>query len=261
MLAVFAVSGFVSIALEVVWFRVLVLYVESDTYAFTIMLASVLTGIAVGGYLAAAVLHRWGARLAHLAVIELAVSLSALASFAFLSKSFTVNGRYGEPLAVFGEDVRFVIVAGVLTVLPTAVLLGVAFPIGLGLWTAGAAGGGETGRRVGTFYAVNVAAGIAGSLVAGFLLVPVAGSRVTLFLLAVATLVGGLALALSLPGSTRLRPILRVTGVVAFLATASRCPSRTPRRSPIGIPAIACCGRTRAPRRRCRSTSWTTGRG
>ena len=149
-LAVFAVSGFVSIALEVVWFRVLVLYVESDTYAFTIMLAAVLTGIAVGGYLAAAVLHGWGARLAHLAVIELAVSVSALASFAFLAKSFTVNGRYGEPLAVFGEDVRFVIVAGLLTVLPTAVLLGVAFPIGLALWTAGAAGGSDTGGRVGT---------------------------------------------------------------------------------------------------------------
>ena len=95
-LFVFGLSGFVSIALEVVWFRVLVLYVESDTYAFTIMLASVLTGIAIGGYLAAAVLHRWGARLAHLAVIELAVSVSTLASFAFLSKSFTVNGRYGE---------------------------------------------------------------------------------------------------------------------------------------------------------------------
>ena len=142
-LYVFALSGFVSIALEVVWFRVLVLYVESDTYAFTIMLAAVLTGIALGGYVGAAVLHRWGARLAHLAVIEVAISLSTLVSFALLAKSFTVNGRYGAPLGVLGEELRFVVVAGGLTVLPTAVLLGAAFPIGLALWTKGADGGAQ----------------------------------------------------------------------------------------------------------------------
>ena len=188
-MGVFAVSGFVSIALEVVWFRVLVLYVDSDTYAFTIMLATVLAGIAAGGYVGAAVMHRWGARLAHLAVVELAVALAALTSYTLLARSFTVNGRFGEPLGVFGQDVRFVIVAGVLTVAPTAILLGVAFPIGLALWTDGGDDGNETSRRVGTFYAVNVAAGIAGSLAAGFLFVPLVGLRATLVVLALALLV------------------------------------------------------------------------
>ena len=223
-LLVFALSGFVSIALEVVWFRVLVLYVESDTYAFTIMLASVLTGIAIGGYVGAAVLHRWGARLAHLAVLELAIALSTLASFAMLAKSFTVNGRYGAALGIFGDELRFVVVAGGLTVLTTAVLLGAAFPIGLALWTNGADGGAATGRRVGTFYAVNVASGIAGSLVAGFVLIPLAGSRTTLLLLATATGAAGMALTLSLSGSTRLRPILAATAIVAFVATALAVP-------------------------------------
>ena len=51
-LGVFVVSGFVAIALEVVWFRVLVLYLESNTYAFTIMLATVLGGIALGSFFA-----------------------------------------------------------------------------------------------------------------------------------------------------------------------------------------------------------------
>ena len=195
-LFVFGLSGFVSIALEVVWFRVLVLYVESDTYAFTIMLASVLTGIAIGGYVGTAILHRWGARLAHLAVLEVAIALSTLASFALLAKSFTVNGRYGTALGVLDDELRFVVVAGGLTVLPTATLLGAAFPIGLALWTHGAEGGAETGRRVGTFYAVNVVSGIAGSLVAGFVLIPLAGSRTTLLLLAAATGAAGLALTL-----------------------------------------------------------------
>lgn len=218
LLGVFAVSGFVSIALEVVWFRVLVLYVESDTYAFTIMLAVVLTGIAVGGYVAAFVMHRWGARLAHVAALELAVGVTIVTSLAMLSKSFTVNGRYGEALGnVVGQDIRFVIVAGVLTVGPTAILLGVAFPIGLGLWTAGTVDGGETGRRVGTFYAVNVGAGLAGSIGAGFLLIPVLGSRTTLILLAAALLASGLALVWALPHASRLRPALGIAGGLVFI--------------------------------------------
>ncbi len=218
LLGVFAVSGFVSIALEVVWFRVLVLYVESDTYAFTIMLAVVLTGIAVGGYVAALVMHRWGARLAHLAVIELAVGITVVTSLAMLAKSFTVNGRYGEALgSLVGQDIRFVTVAGVLTVAPTAILLGVAFPIGLGLWTAGAVDGAETGRRVGTMYAVNVAAGIAGSIAAGFLLVPMLGSRTTLILLAAALSASGLVLVWALPHSSRLRPALGIAGGLVFV--------------------------------------------
>ena len=57
-LGVFIVSGFVAIALEVVWFRVLVLYLESNTYAFTIMLATVLGGIALGSFVAAPLLAR-----------------------------------------------------------------------------------------------------------------------------------------------------------------------------------------------------------
>ena len=83
---------------------------------------SVLTGIALGGYVAAFVMHRWGARLAHLAVIELASSVTVVTSLAMLAKSFTVNGRYGEVLgSVVGQDIRFVTVAGVLTVAPHCV--------------------------------------------------------------------------------------------------------------------------------------------
>lgn len=218
-LAVFAISGFVSIALEVVWFRVLVLYVESDTYAFTVMLAGVLAGIAIGGYLAAMVMRAWGARLLHLAVIEMLVGLAAVTSFAVLSKAFTVDGRYGDLLAGLGASVRFTIVTGALTVLPTAVLLGMAFPIGLSLWTGGEGGSGA-GGRAGVFYAVNVAAGIGGSLVAGFVLVPVLGSRSSLIVLCAAFVASGLLLAGELPRGSTSRAVVAAAGVVGFLASA-----------------------------------------
>ena len=47
-LGVFAVSGFTSLALEIIWFRALVMFLPATTYAFTMILAVVLGGIAGG---------------------------------------------------------------------------------------------------------------------------------------------------------------------------------------------------------------------
>ena len=220
LLAVFAMSGFVAIALEVVWFRVLVLYVESDTYTFTIILAAVLVGIALGAYVAAAVMHRWGTRLAHLAVLEVAIALAAVTSFRLLSTSFAVDERFGGPLGVFGERVRFVIVVGALAVAPTALLFGVAFPIGLSLW-ASHADAHIVASRVGSFYAVNVAAGIAGSLAAGFVLLPAFGARTTLLVLCIAALAAALGLCWVRPSSSRQRSAACAAAAVTFATAAA----------------------------------------
>ena len=45
---VFFVSGLMSLALEIIWFRMLVLFLRPTAYAFTIMLACVLAGSAIG---------------------------------------------------------------------------------------------------------------------------------------------------------------------------------------------------------------------
>ena len=54
---VVAVSGFASLALEIVWFRLMLQFVVATTEAFTAMLTTVLGGIAVGGMLAAVILR------------------------------------------------------------------------------------------------------------------------------------------------------------------------------------------------------------
>ncbi len=48
-LIVFGLSGFISLALEIVWSRMLVLYEGTSIYAFSSMLAVMLLGIGVGG--------------------------------------------------------------------------------------------------------------------------------------------------------------------------------------------------------------------
>lgn len=218
LLVAFGISGFVSIALEVVWFRTLAFYVESTTYAFTALLAAVLLGIALGGYVAAELLRRCGARLWHVVVLEVAIAFAAVTSFELLSTSFRVSNRYGEALLAGAQDIQFVFVAGALTVLPTSLLLGIAFPIGLSLWSAASSQGAPTARAVGTFYAVNVAAGVAGSLAAGFVLVPGLGTRATLVVLCTMVLGSALALGWAVPSSRELRSIVCGTVAVAFAA-------------------------------------------
>ena len=248
-LGVFVVSGFVAIALEVVWFRVLVLYLESNTYAFTIMLATVLGGIALGSFIATPLLARRVDHIRILAVVEFGVAIAAASSLLLLSKAYGVRDRVGDVVTLVDGDLEFVVIASALAILPTTVLMGLAFPFGVRLYVGDDP---DPGRRIGTFYGLNVAAGIVGSLVAGFVLVPLhrnprqpdrAGARV---------------------GRRRDRcgdhGVGRTTAADdhrcrrrrarARSCSARRCPTRTPRRCGTAIPTSGCCGSRRVPRPR-----------
>ncbi len=104
----------------------------------------------------------------------------------------------------------FVAAMGVVFV-PT-VLLGAAFPAALRL----AAGSERAGRDVGSVLALNMAGGIAGTLLTGFVLVPALGLVRTLGMLAVAAAtVGALAVLLGPQVSKRMQGIVCAVGLVA----------------------------------------------
>ena len=98
LLLVFTFSGFASFALEVVWFRVLVFYVAATTYAFTMMLAVVLAGIAAGSYAAAV---SAGSGLLLLAVMRArrqALALGAAGTLAFAAALAVVPDPFAAAL-------------------------------------------------------------------------------------------------------------------------------------------------------------------
>jgi spermidine synthase len=80
-LGVFTVSGVISLAIEVVWFRVLTLFLRPTVYGFAVMLATILTGIALGSYLVTPLLERRGRWLTVLAGFELAIGIAIVLSF------------------------------------------------------------------------------------------------------------------------------------------------------------------------------------
>ena len=63
------------------WFRVLVIFLRPTTYSFTLMLGTVLAGIALGSYIASPILKRGRNLVAWLAGIELGIAVLALSSF------------------------------------------------------------------------------------------------------------------------------------------------------------------------------------
>ena len=186
-LIVFAVSGFTSLALEVVWFRVLTLFLRPTVYGYAFMLATLLSGIAAGSAVAALLIKRRFDRLFVLALLEAALAVATLLSFTALA-SIPASVRTVEPLLgwVIGPYLTYQSVVCFVVIFPAAVLLGVAFPIGLSVWLGEASPPARVATRTGVFYSLNLAGAIGGSLVAGFVLLPQLGSRGSL--VAVATL-------------------------------------------------------------------------
>ncbi|MGE0361729.1 MAG: fused MFS/spermidine synthase [Vicinamibacterales bacterium] len=163
-LAAMAVSGVAALALEIVWFRILVQFLPATSYAFTTMLATVLGGIALGSAIASRALTRRRDWAAVLALTMGATSVIVLASLAALGATYAAGWRTSGLTQ-----------GSAAAILPAAILMGVAFPIALALWTR--PGAAAASRPVGTLYAANVVGGIVGAVLGGFVLLPWLGSR------------------------------------------------------------------------------------
>lgn len=225
-LLVIALSGTVSLALEIVWFRILVFFLRPTTYAFASMLAAVLAGLAIGSYLVTPWLRRRANWLAVLGATEIAIGLTAVLSAFALVRANDVMVWMFSTVEALNPPYDFVLpllFAAAFAILPTAILLGAAFPMGLILWTTGGnQDDSRVGRRVGTLYALNVGGAIIGSLAGGFVLIPTLGAQLSLVLIAAIPLVGGVALF----WMARPRARVAVVGVAtaAFAAAAFMLP-------------------------------------
>lgn len=211
-LVVFMLSGFISFALEVVWFRVLSVSMGGSIYAFVVMLAAFLGGISLGSYAITPLMKKRWNWLATLAVTQLAIAVVSLLSLTLMAKVYQV---------LVAQD-RWTRAAAFVAILPTALLMGAAFPVGLRLYagtaTANRVGnhtghdnvghdsvGRDVGHRVGVFYSLNVFGSILGSVAGGFFLLPMLGSRASFITLAALNLACGLALLICLPTKQRAR--------------------------------------------------------
>jgi spermidine synthase len=206
----FAASGFAAIGLEVIWTRLFTLVFKGYTYSFSAMLTVLLVGIALGSLLFAPIADRCVDRRSLFGTLQVSIGVSAvLAAPLFLVAERFV--RYAT--AVFGFDwsaqalAKFLISLAILIV-PTF-LFGAQFPVVSRLATSNVEG---AGGRVGELYSANVAGGILGALLTGFVLLPALGTQKSLLLLSLALVASGLLLL----GGNRRRGFGAVAAVVAL---------------------------------------------
>lgn len=169
----FAVSGFVALAYEVIWSRVLALIIGSSVYAFSIMLTTFLIGLAGGATLASRLADKVRRPVLMFGIIEAAIGVTSLIGaylFNDLPYVFVQLYRWVDSnsfgLLLFA---RFLIAAFVM-ILPTF-LLGALFPLVVRIVSSGNVAR-TTGRTVGDAYAANTMGAIAGSFASGFVLIP-----------------------------------------------------------------------------------------
>jgi spermidine synthase len=222
LLLVFVLSGFASLALEVVWFRMLLLFMEVTTYAFSVMLATVLSGIAIGSYVVAPFIRRARDWLAGLALLEMGIGVASALSLTALARSYDLLGRGAHLPGVLGDpSLGAMLVPSFFAIFPASMLFGAAFPVGLHLFAFGGPGAERSrGERVGRFYSLNVLGAILGSLAGGFLLLPTFGTGHSLVGLGLISLVSGLLL-LRVVRRTRPRFAVGMAGLGSAIFAAS----------------------------------------
>ncbi len=214
----YAIAGGLALGYEVIWSQSLVQFMSTRSYAFSVMLATYLAGLALGAVMFARQADRvrdsWGM----LGLLISAAGMVALLEIALLGPWLLALQTMGDHVAfaltesrLAGMCARFAIAALYIVFFPT-VLLGAAFPAAIKLIVDS----GHIGRDIGKVVALNTFGGIIGTVITGFVFVPRFGLVKTLALLAVfAALLGLLA---AMRGTSKIRFSRWGTIVIAIIS-------------------------------------------
>lgn len=212
-------SGAATFGLEVLWTRSYALVIGSSVYAFSLVLVSVLLGIAAG----TVAYGVWRARIERPA--RVAGLLFAGAGIAALAGQWAI-GRLPiallfaiewVPVSFAAHQLAFLLLS-LATLLPVTLALGLTFPLLLHLAAPGRVG---AQRAAGRLYAWNTAGAIAGALAADLVLVPRHGLQPPYLLFASLLVAGGLAALASGARHPTLRSPLARAALVAVPGAAA----------------------------------------
>lgn len=212
LLAALATAGFASMGFEIAWSRVIALLVGSSVYAFTAMLGVFLAGLAAGAALAGYVIKRRGAHIRWFVMAETGVALWLLLTLPHYDDLAVFIGIFNQAAQGHFQWILIAIfLVCMFIMLPPAMLMGSTIPFIMAVVNRGM----QVGRYTGVVYACNTVGGIVGSLVSGFLLVPLIGVQTTLLFCVTLNL---LAAALSLAPRAGSRPLRSILWTVILIS-------------------------------------------
>jgi spermidine synthase len=181
LILVAGLTGFAALALEILWTRILHIFLANSTYGFTSVLIVFLTGITLGSLLYARVLETKQQKGRMLAACLAGIGFFVLAVTIFINDLpailFNLTGVLDTP------PIRLVLpallLACILALVPT-ILMGISFPLLCTLYIKDVQ---YVGQDIGAIYFINTVGSIAGSLCAGFILIPVFGTVTSIIII------------------------------------------------------------------------------
>ena len=181
-------SGAITIGMQVVWSRVLSMIIGSSTYAFTLVLAIFLLGLAAGAWMVSLKAHANLIRLRRAIVFVQPLILVAL--FVSLRLTSYVPGwliqiGFKFDVASWRGLLALQAIAAVVLILIPSILMGMIMPIVL-TWASSSK---REAKTVGKAYALNTVGAIAGAVVTTFVLIPMASARFAVFCMAAISIV------------------------------------------------------------------------
>ncbi|MBF0293374.1 MAG: fused MFS/spermidine synthase [Nitrospinae bacterium] len=215
-------SGFISISLEMIWFRCLGLLTHSSPYSFSLALGVFLLGDAAGIIIGAKVSDRVKDTGRLFVLMQGAVAIYALAAL------WVVYVGYGDDdyfaylnnkthLRLVAENLTVIGLLSFFIILPPAVIMGMSFPV---IHKAVQNDRAVVGRRVGLIQISNIFGNVAGSIVTGLFIFRVWGTSTAVKITAAVACVLLITLILWRKKGGDTRPHKRMTSALAAVALA-----------------------------------------
>lgn len=214
-LLAFTLSGFCTLALEVLWTRLLAIVFLGTTYAFTTMLTTMLCGIALGSAAVARFVDRSKDPRTYLGIVQWLAGVACVVTliiFRFLPEQLAEYQMHqGRAWADF---VRYKFLLSFFVLFPPTFLLGMTFPLAVRAYPQVST---RLGRTIGRLYGANTFGGVVGALVGGFLILPLLGVQHGTYLLASLLALSGLFLLLpAILSAPKTKKIVATVALVVF---------------------------------------------
>ena len=174
----FCVTGIASLIYQVAWTRIFSLLLGSSVYAFSLILTAFIFGLGSGTFVFSQIVGRFKDLKKVFGWLQVGIGLSALVALPFFGKVPLINRwvylNWG--LDFFSIQWSNFLIILSLILIPTF-LMGAQFPVVMRLVARSLK---TLGHHVGTAYASNTVGTILGSLIGGFLMIPILGVQNTI---------------------------------------------------------------------------------
>ena len=170
----FFLSGLTALVYQIIWMRQLSLFFGSDVYATTITLGTFMAGLAIGSYISGLLSDKFKKPILIYGILEIFIALCALLFPLILfglDETFSSIYQYYYFEQPFKYHL-FRLIISIFTILIPTIFMGATLPL---LIRQFAKKKEELGERVGFLYSINTFGALIGTILAGFILIQIAG--------------------------------------------------------------------------------------